>query len=248
MEVEKKFRARLALTAAIVQALATVGMFIVAIFGIFKVAPIITYQTYQIEQKQEEEIKKKEKEEQAEEEQAELETKLPKHSVSADRFVNDVLGWWTNQVESYQKIMDMIANKNKQQLNIAFKIVGAKSDDSESIASPDFLIVNATDATGKKQVVKVAVNEKAMNPNQYIQCKINQGTLYDMTATDRQKAEMAITRYIHQGMVNKVPPAYVQSDMTLKQLREAISYHQAQRVEAIKQVRALQGVVETALQ
>ncbi len=243
MEVKKGFRARLALIAAIVQASATVGMFIVAIIGISKVAPIITYQTYQIEQKREEETKKQEKEE-----QAELETKLPKHSMSADRFVNDVLGWWTNQVENYQKIMDLIASKNKQQLKITFRIVAAKSDDSESIASPDFLIVNATDPTGKKQVVKVAVNEKAMNPNQYIQCKINQGTLYDMTATDRQKAEIAITRYIHQGMVNKVPPAYVQSDMTLKQLREAISFHQAQRVEAIKQVRALQGVIETALQ
>jgi len=243
MEVKKGFRARLALIAAVVQASATVGMFIVAIIGISKVAPIITYQTYQIEQKREEETKKKEKEE-----QAELETILPKHSVSADRFVNDVLGWWTNQVENYQKVMDMIANKNKQQLKITFKIVAGKSDDSESIASPDFLIVNATDATGKKQVVKVAVNEKAMNPNQYIQCKINQGTLYDMTATDRHKAEIAITRYIHQGMVNKVPPAYVQSDMTLEQLREAISFHQEQRVEAIKQVRALQGVIETALQ
>ena len=115
-------------------------------------------------------------------------------------------------------------------------------------STPIAIEVNATDSTGKKQVVKVAVNEKAMNPTQYIQCKINQGTLYDMTATDRHKAEIAITRYIHQGMVNKVPPAYVQSDMTLKQLREAISFHQAQRVEAIKQVRALQGVIDTALQ
>lgn len=228
--------------ASIVQATATVGMLIMTIIGISKVAPIITYQTYQIEQKQQEEEKAEEKEE------AELETKLPKHSVSADRFVNDVHSWWTNQVESYQKIMNLIKNKDKQQLKITFKVVASKADSDESVSSPDFLIVNAVGASGKKQVIKVAVNERAMNPNQYIQCKINQGLLYDMAAPEREKAEMAITRYIHEGMVSKVPPAYVQSDMSLKQLYDAISYHQTQRIEAIKQILALQGVVEAALE
>jgi len=234
---------RWGLIASIFQASATVGMFIVAIIGISKVVPIITYQTYQIEQKQqEEEIEKKEKAE-----QAELGTKLPKHSPSADRFVNDVLGWWTNQVESYQQIMDSIKDKGQQQ-KISFRVVGGKSDASDPVNSPDFLVVNAVSASGKKKVIKVAVNDRAMNPNQYIQCKINQGLLYDMAAPERQKVEIAITRYIHEGMVSKVPPAYVQSDMSLKQIHEAISYHQAQRIEAIKQIRALQGVVEAALE
>lgn len=232
---------RWGLVASISQAMATVGMFVMAIIGISKVAPIITYQTYQIEQKQqqEEEIENKE--------QAELETKLPKHSPSADRFVNDVLGWWTNQVESYQQIMDAIKNNDKYQ-KVSFRVVGGKSDDNDPVNSPDFLVVNAVSASGKKKVIKVAVNDRAMNPNQYIQCKINQGLLYDMEAPERQKVEIAITRYIHEGMVSKVPPAYVQSDMSLKQLHEAISFHQAQRIEAIKQIRALQGVVEAALE
>jgi hypothetical protein len=115
------------------------------------------------------------------------------------------------------------------------------------MSTPNFLIVTAIGAAGKKQVIKVAVNEGEMNPNQYIQCKINQGLLYDMPAPEREKAELAIARYINEGMVNKVPPAYVQSDMTLKQVHEAISYQQAQRVEAIAQIRALHGVIEAAL-
>lgn len=42
---------RWSLIATTVQASATVGMLVVAVIGISKVAPIITYQTYQIEQK-----------------------------------------------------------------------------------------------------------------------------------------------------------------------------------------------------
>ena len=234
-----KTRQRIGLIAIVVQASATVGMLIVALIGITQVAPIITYQTYQIEQKQEEEAEKK-----AQQEEAALETKLPKHSVVVDRFVNDVLGWWTNQVESYQQIMDAIKNKDKK---VTFKVVGGKPGSSEAMSTPDFLIVTATSAAGKKQVIKVAVNEGAMNPNQYIQCKINQGLLFDMVEPEREKAEIAISRYINEGMVNKVPPAYVQPDMTLKQVHEAISYQQAQRVEAIAQIRALHGVIEAAL-
>ena len=78
---------RASLVATVVQAGATVGMLIAAIIGLNQVAPIITYQTYQIEQK-----KEKEAEEKALKESA-LETQLPKHSVVVDRFVNDVLGW-----------------------------------------------------------------------------------------------------------------------------------------------------------
>ena len=56
-----KFSERLGLIAVLVQAGATVGMLIVAIVGITQVAPIITYQTSQIEQRKEEEAKKKHK-------------------------------------------------------------------------------------------------------------------------------------------------------------------------------------------
>jgi len=234
-----KANERLGLIAVIVQASATVGMLIVAIIGISQVAPIITYQTYQIEQKKEAEAEKK-----AQEEEAALVPKLPKHNVVADRFVNDIHGWWTHQVKSYQQIMDAIKNKDKK---VTFKVVGGKPDSGDVISSPDFLIVTIISTTGKKQVIKVAVNEGAMNPNQYVQCKINQGLLHDMPAPEREKVELAISRYINEGMVNKVPPAYVQSDMTLKQLYEAISFHQAQRVEAIAQIRALEGVIEAAL-
>ena len=117
--MDLKTRQRVGLFAVIVQASATVGMLIVAIIGITQVAPIITYQTYQIEQKKEEAEKKVQKE------KTTLETRLPTHSVVADRFVNDVLGWWTNQVESYQQIMDAIQNKDTK---VTFKVVGGKPE------------------------------------------------------------------------------------------------------------------------
>lgn len=236
-DIETKYRWSLIISAA--QALATLGMFVVALIGVWKVAPIITYQTYQIEQKQEAE------------QTAELakvsEAKLPQYSAAVDRFVNDVLGWWTSQVKSYQRIMDLIKEKDKRQLNIKFKVVGSAPASNEQIPDPDSLVVTATGANMKKQTIRVPVNEHAMTPNQYIQCKINQGMLYGLESTARQRVEIAIAQYIQAGMVHKVPPAYVQPDMSLQQLYEAISYHQNQRVEAIAQIRALQGVIEAAL-
>jgi len=230
---------RMGLIASIAQAAATVGMLIVAIIGISQVAPIITYQTYQIEQKKEEEAEKK-----AQKEKTILDTKLPKHSVVADRFVNDILGWWKNQVESYQKVMDVIEDK---EMKVTFNVIRGKTESSEVMSAPDFLVVTATNTAGRKQVIKVAVNEGAMNPNQYIQCKINQGLLYEMPAPEREKVEIAVSRFVHEGMVSSVPPAYVQSDMTLKQLYEAISFHQPRRVKTITEIRALHGVIEAAL-
>ena len=230
MDIKNKHRA--GLIAAIVQASATVGLLIVAVIGLQQVAPIITYQTYQIEQKQEETEKKL------------LESKLSKNSVVVDNFVNDILNWWTNQVESYQQIMDAIKSKDKK---VSFKVAAAQQDSSGVVSAPDYLIVTAISAAGKKQVIKVAVNEGAMNPNQYIQCKINQGLFNGIPEPGRGKVEIAVNRYIHEGMVNKVPPAYVQPDMTLNQVYEAISFQQKQRVEAIAQIRALHGVIEAAL-
>ena len=214
------------------QALATFGMFMVTLIGIWKVAPIITYQTYQIEQQQE----------------AAKDRKLAKYSPTTDRFVNDVLGWWTNQVESYQRILDMIQEKDKRQLKISFKIDESRANTDDPTGPPDFLIVTATNAKGKEEVVKVPVNERAMNPNQYIQCKINQGMLYDLEPTKRHRAEIAIAQYIQAGVVSKVPPAYVRSDMSLQQLFEEISFHQNKRTEVITQIRALQGVIDAAME
>jgi hypothetical protein len=214
----------------------------VAVYGLTKVAPIITYQTFQIEQKKEEQDKK---EETKPKDNTQLVPKAPKYSLSGERFVNDVLGWWTNQVESYQQVMDMIKKQGAKK--ISFKVLEARERDGETIKSPDFLVVNATDASGKKQTVKVAVNERAMNPTQYIQCKINQGMLYDMAEPERKKVEIAITRYINSGVVGKTPPAYIQSDMSIQDVYEAISFHQAQRVQAIQHIRALNGVIEAAL-
>ena len=112
---------RWALIVSTAQAIATVGMLIVAIIGISQVAPIITYQTYQIEQKQQEELELKGNLEQKETSNIQV----PQYNASTDRFINDVLGWWTNQVENYQKIINAIDDKDKQQLTISYKVVGS---------------------------------------------------------------------------------------------------------------------------
>ena len=133
---ELKSSERWGISVATLQALATFGMFIVTLIGIWKVTPIITYQTYQIEQKQEKE--------EAAKELTPLDTKMPKHSPSADRFVNDVLNWWTSQVESYQKIMDLIKAKDTQKLKISFRVIESTSKETDATPSPDFLVITAT--------------------------------------------------------------------------------------------------------
>ncbi len=231
------FKERWVLMATGFQALAAVGTFLVALIGIWSVTPIITYQTYQIEQKQE-----------AEKEAARMKTKLFPTGQVEEVFVDDVLTWWQSQVQAYERILELIANQTKRGLKITFEVVEAGAPSTVPGVTPDLLIVRSTDPNGKTEILKVPVNANAMTPSQYLQCKINQGAFSALDSAQRDRVEMAVGRYLHKYMLPKVPPAYVRQDMSLKELYNEISLHQDHRRESTRQIRALRGIVEAALE
>lgn len=233
-----EYKERWNLVCSSLQATATIGTFLVAMVGLWTVSPIITYQIGEQE--------KRAAQAALPPPQALAVPKANELSPIAERFVADTLAWWTVQVDSYQRIMDLIDTRDKKRLQLHFKI------ESKTVAElpgdrVDVLVVTATDPAGQTETVEVTVNAKAMPPSQYIQFKINQGAFATLDPAGREQVEMSIGRYIHAYMLPKVPPAYVRSEMSLKELRQAISYHQQQRREATQRIRALGGIIDAAL-
>ena len=237
-----EYKERWLLVCSALQATAAVGTFLAAVVGLWSVAPIITYH---IEQQE-----KSTQREKASESEGLLapRTTAAEPSAVAQRFVADVLAWWTPQVDGYQRIMDLTATPTKDAVKVGFKIV--QSTDVANIpgGTVDLLVVTATDPAGRAETVQVPVNANAMPPSQYIQCKINQGAFAALDPESRRRVEQAIGRYLHAYMLPKVTPAYVRSDMSVEQLRTAISYHQDQRLEASRHIRALAGIIDAALE
>lgn len=220
-----EFKERWQTIVAAVQAAATLGTFVVAAVGIWKVTPIITYQV---------------------ERQKEAEPAPPgisEYSKVANKFVDGVLNWWTGQVQDYQRIMELIGKRVELGLDVNYEVAKSKVENE-----PDFLVVTASDARGKTEVVRVPVNTKAMPPSQYIQREINQGAFSGLDSTRRQRVENAIARYMHACMLPKVPPAYVSTGMSLREVHDQIALAQDQRKEAIRHIRALRGIIDAALE
>lgn len=214
------------------QAAAAVGTFLVAVVGIWKVTPIITYQV----QRQEQETAEPAVQEEVKEDR-----------IRSSRIVEDADDWWSAQVKSYARILELTRKRPDEGWRVGFKIVPAGGDAIVPEMTPDLLVVSATDSTGKTEVAKVPVNDKAMTPAQYIQCKINQGGFAYLPPEERQRVETAVGRYLHRYMLPRVPPAHVRSDMSLQQLHDEILLQQEQREEAARHIRALKGVVEAAI-
>nr|NIQ08850.1 hypothetical protein [Gammaproteobacteria bacterium]NIR95788.1 hypothetical protein [Gammaproteobacteria bacterium]NIW46417.1 hypothetical protein [Gammaproteobacteria bacterium] len=136
----------------------------------------------------------------------------------------------------------------EQGWNVKFDVIASDVTDGPPEAMADLLVVSATDAGGKQEVVKVAVNDKALPPSQYIQCKINQGAFSKLETATRQRVENAIGSYMHAFMLPKVPPAYVNEDMSLEEIQQEISLRQRSRKEAIRQIQVLKGIIDAALE
>jgi hypothetical protein len=237
-----EYKDRWLLVCGALQAAAAVGTFLAALVGLWSVAPIITYHIEQQEKSiQREKVSASEKL---------LAPKTPtaEPSAVAQRFVADVLAWWTPQVDSYQRILQLTGAPAKGQAKLGFKIVQSADVANIPGGTVDVLVVTATDAAGKTETVQVPVNAKAMPPSQYIQCKINQGAFASLDPQARLRVEQAIGRYLHAYMLPKATPAYVRPDMSVEQLRAAISYHQEQRHEASRHIRALAGIIDAALE
>jgi hypothetical protein len=222
------------------QATGSIGTFLVALVGLWSVEPIITYQIAQQE--------KPASQRPSAELQAQSTPSVGQPSEIAESFVAGILSWRMVQVESYQHIVDLIDTRSQEYLQVSFKIVQSAAVAGVPADTVDLLVVTATDPAGVNEAVQVPVNAKAMPPSQYIQCRINQGAFAMLDPAKRQKVEQAIGRYIHAYMLPKVPPAYVRPEMSLKELREAISYNQDQRREATQQIRVLSGIIDAAIQ
>jgi hypothetical protein len=217
------------LVSAALQAAATMGTFAVALVGIWKVTPIIAYQVQQQEARVEQAAQT-----------------VAGESVT-DRFAADAVNWWSAQVASYQRILDLTQARAPGDRVVTFDVVSHGTTAIAPGVTPDLLVVTATARDGSRETASVPVNEHAMPPSQYLQCRVNQGVFAGLKAADRAKVEIAVQRYIQRSMLPRVPPAHVRQDMSLKQLHDEIALHQAQRVEALQHLLGLKDLLEGAV-
>jgi len=214
------------LVTSAIQAAATIGTFLVALIGIWKVTPIITYQVQQ------------------QEAQAQRATQAVTGDSVTDRFTADAANWWSAQVGSYERILALTGPGAPRDRKITFEIIPGGATAIAPGVKVDLLVVTATARSGPVETVKVPVNENAMSPSQYLQCRINQGVFAGLDSAKRSKVETALERYIHRHMVPRVPAAHVESDMSLKQLHDEIALHQGQRVESLQHLLGLKELLD----
>jgi hypothetical protein len=214
---------------AALQAAATVGTFLVALVGFWKVTPIITYQVQQQESR------------------ALQAAAAPAGDTVTDRFAADAVSWWSAQVASYQRILDLTGSGAPRGLKVSFEVIADGTTAIASALTPDLLVVTAVAPDGKVETVRVPVNDDAMPPSQYLQCRLNQGVFAGLDATKRTRVETAVQRYVNRHMVPRVPSAHVRDTMSLAQLHDEIALHQSRRVEALQHLLGLKDMLDSAL-
>jgi len=214
------------LVTAAIQAAATIGTFLVALVGIWKVTPIITYQVQQ------------------QEAQAQRAAQAVVGDTITDRFAADAVNWWSAQVASYQRILDLTGPGAPRDRKVSFEIIPGGATAIAPGVTPDLLVVTSTGRGGASETISVPVNEHAMTPSQYLQCRVNQGVFAGLVGEKRVKVETAVERYIHRHMVPRVPAAHVESDMSRKELHDEIAVHQNQRVETLQHVLGLKEMLD----
>ncbi|UCE31591.1 MAG: hypothetical protein JSW68_01130 [Burkholderiales bacterium] len=220
-------RDRWLMATAALQAAATIGTFLVALVGIWQVAPIITYQVQQ---------------QQAEAQRA---SQIETGETPTARFSSDAANWWAGQVDDYQRILDLTGPRAASGLAVSFEVIEHGTTTIAPGVTPDLLVLTATGPGGGIETVKVPVNESAMVPAQYLQCRINQGVFAGLDGAERARVETAVQRYIQRYMVPGVPPAHVRAEMSLRELHDEIALHQARRVEALQHLQGLRAMLDS---
>ena len=220
---------RWSLIAGSLQAAATLGMFLVALVGIWKVTPIITYQVQQ------------------QEVQAKRESVQPSSGSLTDVFATDALNWWAGQVKSFRRIIEVTGAGATRDKKVAFQLVKSGAGSIAPGVAPDLVVVTITDRQGKVESISVPVNENAMSPSQYLQCRINQGVFAGLEGGKREKAEVAVQRYINRYMLPRVPPARVEPGASLRKLHEEMQRNQHQREEALERLKGLKSMLDTVM-
>ena len=209
-----------------VQAAATLGMFLIALIGIWKVTPIITYQVQQ-------------------QESALSQIAVDDHT---HPLVLDALSWWGGHVQCYDELVEILGDARENDPNVSFEILPEAGAEIVPGLRPDLLVVTAIDKAGKEEKISVPVNNNAMQPSQYIQFKLNQGAFADLPDAQRQRVEIAVERYLKRVMMPVVPPLIVRADMSLKELHSEISSTRQHREEALRHIKRLQEVITAAME
>ena len=220
-----EFRERASVITSGLQATATFGMLLVAIIGIWKVTPIITYQV----EKQASDL-------------SQIAVEPHTHPL-----VIDALSWWGGHMQSYDRLIEILDEAQDGRKDVSFEILADAGAEIVPGISPDLLVLRSVDASGKQEVVTVPVNRDAMAPSQYIRFKVNQGAFENLPDPLRQNVENAIEGYIHRVMVPMVPPLIVRPDMSLDELRLEISLSEHHRDEALRHIKVLEEVVSAAM-
>jgi hypothetical protein len=219
------FRARVSVMTSGVQAAATFGMFLVALIGIWKVTPIITYQVER------------------------QESALEQITVEPDThpLVLDALSWWGGHVQSFDRVIEVLGDAKKGKAKVSFEILPEAGAEIIPDVRPDLLVVSVVNAAGNQETMSIPVNTNAMPPSQYLRCKINQGAFASLPEPQRKNVEIAVERYINRVMVPIVPPLIVRADMSLQELEFEISSTMHLREEALRHIKRLQEVVTAAM-
>jgi hypothetical protein len=220
------FRERVSVMTSGVQAAATFGMFLVALIGIWKVTPIITYQ---VEQQQ---------------------SALSQIAVEPNThpLVLDALSWWSGHMQNYDRMVEILGEAEAGGTNVSFEILAGAGAEIAPGLRPDLLVVRAVDTSGKPEEISAPVNRNAIAPSQYIRLKVNQGAFASVPETQRNNVEIAVERYINRVMVPVVPPLIVRADMSLEELRFEIAVTRHHREEALRHIKGLEEVVIAAMQ
>jgi hypothetical protein len=191
----------------------------VAVVGFWQVTPIIAYQV----QQQESELTRM---------VAEADT---------DPFVADALTWWNDQLRGYRQVAALTRGRD-----VSFEVLTGAGVALAPGVHPDLLRVTAVDSAGKREVIAVPVNEKAMSPSQYVRFRVNQGAFADLPDDERRRLEMAVEQYIKRVMVPVVPPIVVRSDMSVEELQLEVAMNEHHREEALRHLKGLEEVLATA--
>lgn len=219
------FRERVSVTTSGIQAAATFGMFLVALIGIWKVTPIITYQV----ERQESAL-------------AQIAVEPHTHPL-----ILDALSWWGGHLRNYDRLVEVLGEAEDGKADVSFEILAEAGPEIVPDLRPDLLVVSATGSGGQQERISVPVNNNAMPPSQYIRFRVNQGAFASLPETQRKNVETAVERYINRVMVPVVPPLIVRADMSLQQLQFEISVTRHHREEALRHIKGLQEVVTAAM-
>jgi len=224
-----EFRERWSLIVSTIQAVATAGAMLVAVVGIWRVAPIITYQV----EKQRTEP---------------LPLVVPETSGSplAKRFADEALAWWSPRVATYDRIVELVRTREKRGTEIGFELIGDVGADGEEI-EPGVLVVTADQPGREAETLRVEVNEQAMQPALFIQRQINTGFFEGLDPEVRRRVEAAVESYSRSHMLPRIPAPHLRADMSLDEIANEISHHRDDRLTAARQIPGLVEIIEDAI-